>query len=229
MCEYAAAGLTKLRPSNRMRFVRLVGEEHDGPGAVRRRLREDGRERIELRPIVDASGRIVRRVDDEGAGARGDRGTDRVGVEIVARPAQPHAHRRRAKHGDHRFVEEPRRRQKDELVAVVDERPDRGAQRAKRPGREPHVVLLERQVRTRSERRRNGLRGGLVVQGVREPVLVLGHCMMPDRIDESRQGHLLRIAEDEVGDGRIAAAASVFGIGQKVEQQPQAVLERNEA
>ena len=80
-----------------------------------------------------------------------------------------------------------------------------------------------------SERRRHGLRGGLIVQGVREPVLVLGHRMMPDRLDESRQGHLLRVAEDKVGDGRIAAAAGVFGMVHKVEQRPQAVLERNEA
>ncbi len=151
-----------------------------------------------------------------------------VGVEAECGPRERDADRRRAHDRNHRLVEEPRRRDEDDFVAGVDGRAQRDGDRRERPGREVDVGWLEIEAGPRTKGVRDCLDGRRNLRRVREPFLVFRDGMPLDGLDDARQWHLVRVAEHEIADRRIADALRVFGVVQKVEQRAQARLNGGE-
>lgn len=76
-----------------------------------------------------------------------------------------------------------------------------------------NVLGLERQAELLAKRLGDYRAGLLLIRLVGEPVLVLGHGMRPERLDQPRERPLLRVAEGEVADAQllVAAGPSRFG------------------
>jgi len=100
-------------------LVHLVGQDHD-VGAAR-----ELREPREIVARQHGRGRVVRRVDDDHARARRDRGRDLVPVHAEILGRQLDRDRRRALHAHDRRVAVERRLEIDDLVARMHERADR--------------------------------------------------------------------------------------------------------
>ena len=126
--------------------------------------------------------------------------TMRVDVQVEARRVQRDANRLAAGGEDEQLVEEPGRREEDDLVARVDQRPQGDAMAAKPP------LVIATSAGSQSMPVRCGQRGGdgplrgRLGQLVGEPVLVLRHGVALQRLDVAGERHLLGIADREVRD-----------------------------
>src|SRR5690606_35821130 len=83
----------------------------------------------------DRAGRVVRGVQEQQAGARGDQGAQFVEVRAEVRGAQGERYARRARHRDAGGVRVVVRLDRDDLVARLEEGEQRGGDRLGGPGR----------------------------------------------------------------------------------------------
>ena len=164
-------------------------------------------QRGQLGRAVDPARRVVRAVDDDRAGPRRDGRRDGVRIEVEGGRGEPDPDRCGARRRDHELVEEPRRGEEDDLVADVAQRPDRDAQAAERARGQGDVLGPEVDAGPLLERGGDDAPWLVLAELVGEPVLVARDRVALERVDQSGEWHLLRVAEREVGDARIEAVA----------------------
>jgi hypothetical protein len=146
----------------------------------------------------------VRAVDEDHAGARRDGGRDPVDVEIEGGRLEPDAHRLAAGDEDEQLVEEPRRRQEDDLVTGPYERSQRHGYGREAAVRHRHVGGVPVEAGPRPQRLGDRPLRCRLRELVGEPVLVQRGDVLLERLDIARQRHLLRVADGEVRDVGIA-------------------------
>ena len=184
--------------------VRLVGQEVDGScGTVRVPLQERGEQRERVVGI-DPPGRIVRRIDQDHAGAGRQRRCDRVQIEVPRRLVRPHADRRRARAQDQRFVEEPRWTDEDDLISGIEHGRHRERHRAVRSAREEDVLGFESDAQLIAELRCGRLRGTRIRHPVREPPTILRLEPLLEGLDVAGERRDLRVACEEIAGVRVA-------------------------
>ena len=161
----------------------------------------------QLRRAVDPAGRVVRAVDDDRAGPWRDGRRDRAGIEVEGGRREPDPDRGGARRGDHELVEEPWRGEEDDLVADVAQGPDRDPQPAERARGQGDVLGPEVEAGPLLERGGDDAPWLVLAELVGEPVLVARDRVALERVDQSGEWHLLRVAKREVRDARIEAVA----------------------
>ena len=77
------------------------------------------------------------------------------------------------------------------------------------------VLGLERQAELSSERLGDHRAGLLLIGLIGEPILVLGHGVRPERLDQPRERPLLRVAEGEIADAGLLVATGPSGLGKE--------------
>ena len=193
--------------------VRLVGQQVDRP---RRRLQHRG-QALQLVGRQHAAARVVRRVDDDRPGARGDRAPDGVDRQLELRRLEVDAHRLGGVGEDHRHIEEPRRREVDDLVAWIQHRAQRGGEAAERAGGHRYILGIDVDADVLAQRVDRDLDRLGVAELVGEPVLVLGRGPFRERLLDLGQRHLLRIAELEVAAAGLRSGAAGLGVADELE------------
>ena len=100
------------------------------------------------------------------------------------------------------LVEEPRRREEDDLVADIAERPDRHPEAPEGTRGHRDGVGVEGDAGPPPKRLGDDVSRLRLAELVGEPVLVLGFRVPLERVDQPGEWELLRVAEREVGDPR---------------------------
>ena len=180
--------------------IGLVRQQVDRAPVPRRGGLEDSSETIERRARIDLSGRVVRRVDDDGARPRGDRPLDGRHVDVERPHVDAYLHRQQAEALRDAVVEEPGRREIDDLVAFVADGAHGDLEAGERAGRQRDVFRSEPDTPVLGERGDDRAPRLGHIHVVREPVLAPGLAPLLDRSHVFGERHLLRIAGDEVGD-----------------------------
>ena len=176
---------------------------------ARGRIGQGCGKRLEHLGRVDAAGRVMRAVDQHGTRARTDGGRDAVDVEIERRGLQRESYGLAADREDEDLVEEPRRRQEENLVSRLDQRPQGDGNGGEAAVRHRHVGGIPRHPGPRGERLRHRALRCRLRELVGEPVLVLRLEVALQCLDVARQRHLLGIADREVRDVRIPVQPGV--------------------
>ena len=127
-------------------------------------------ERVELGAGVDPACRVVRRVHNDHARARADRGSDGLKVEVEAFGRQVHRDGRARRAADQRAVAEPARARVEHLVADLKHRQQRCGDRAEAASGDGDVRRLVGPLARLAERAGDRLARCRVVFLVCEPV-----------------------------------------------------------
>ena len=181
----------------------------DARGGIGQQRRPGPRATRARRP----AGRVVRAVHEDSPGSRPDRGRDAVEVEVEGRWLELDAHRLAAGSEDQDLVEEPRRREEDDLVAGLDEG---RAARPRSAAKPPFVIATSRGSQSRP------VRAVSVAATVRCEAGSLTACRRTSPCPAARRGaasastyagerHLLRVADGEVRD---------VGLGVELRERP---------
>ena len=120
--------------------VRLIGDHPDGTAVTPASPSQPAGQTLQGGRWVDPPRGVVRGVDDDGAGPRGQCRDDGVDVKVESGRLQPHPNRRGAAGDDHSFVEEPRWAQEDHLITGVDHAGQGQCDRPTGAASEEHVL-----------------------------------------------------------------------------------------
>ena len=142
---------------------------------------------------IDASGRIVRRIDDDEARPRADRRVNRAEIEVECRRLEGDLARHGGGGKQQRFIAEPRRLGEDRFVAGIKDLVERHHDGGEGTGRQRDIRWLEGQAQFAADMLRQECLRLLFTRLVGEPVLVVRPCALADR---RRQGPATAARED---------------------------------
>ena len=200
--------------------VRLVRQEVDGPPDACRGVTEDLGDGLELRGVEDPARRVVWRVDQDGPRPRRDRVGQSLWVGREPRRIERQDDRDGLGAADQDVVEEPRRVVVDDLVAGLGDHPHRDRDRAPPAGRHGDVLLAPRKAGMGGQVPGDDLGRRGVIEHVDVPRRIPWLGMTPDGLDILGQRHVVRVAEQQIDDARLAGALEMGRAGvPRVERQ----------
>src|SRR5688572_31748347 len=166
------------------------------------RTLEEFRQLLQRIAAVDASGGIVRRIDNDESRSRADRRVDRVQVEIERRSLESNLAHHGSAGQQQRFIAEPCRLAEYGFIAGVQDPMKSNHDGSKRTVSERDIGCIECQTQFAPNMLSKERLRLLFARFVSKPVLVVGHCTLADSRHQTRQRHLMRIAEGEVRKDR---------------------------
>jgi hypothetical protein len=116
-----------------------------------RRPGQHGGEALESVQAEDPASGVVRGVDEDGAGARRDGRLERVQVELEGRWSHGDPDGLAAGRDDQQLVEEPWRREEDDVVAGLQDRAERHGDRGEPTVRHRDVLGIPLETRPRGQ------------------------------------------------------------------------------